>query len=67
MPAVASDAEMLRQLDEDTRRAWSAYLEELDGLGGEAYERAEHSSWATLQIELGRLERRRRLLASQWD
>ena len=62
MTACAHDAEKARELDADTRRAWSAYSERLRGLTGEEYERAEQESWITLQGELRRLERRRRTL-----
>ncbi|HUO74147.1 MAG TPA: hypothetical protein VMU39_25465 [Solirubrobacteraceae bacterium] len=62
MTAFAHDAEKARELDADTRRAWSAYSERLRGLTGEEYERAEQESWITLQGELRRLERRRRTL-----
>jgi hypothetical protein len=54
---------MLRELDDDTRRAWAAYSERLRELTGEEYERAERESWAKLQSELRRVERRRRSLA----
>ena len=63
MTTIASEAEKLRELDEDTRRAWSTYSERLRELSGDAYERAEHECWTTLQGELRRLERRRRLLS----
>jgi hypothetical protein len=59
---IAPDPNKLRELDEDTARAWQAYLERLAPLDGEAYERTEHESWTVLQNELRRLERRRRLL-----
>ncbi len=62
MTAVAHDAEKARELDADTRRAWTAYSERLRELNGDEYERAEQESWATLQGELRRLERRRRTL-----
>jgi hypothetical protein len=53
---------MLHELDDDTRRAWAAYSEHLRELSGEEYERAERESWAKLQGELRRVERRRRSL-----
>ncbi len=62
MTAVAPDAEELRELDDDTRRAWKAYMQHLRELEGEAYERAERDCWARLQRELQRLERRRQAL-----
>ena len=64
MTTIAPD-DKLRELDEDTRRAWNAYSECLRALTGEAYERAEHESWMTLQTELRRLERRRRVLTAR--
>jgi hypothetical protein len=60
--AIAPDSDKFRQLDADTRRAWNAYSERLRELSGEEYELAEHESWAKLQTELRRVERRRRSL-----
>jgi hypothetical protein len=62
LTAVAPDSDKLRQLHDDTRRAWNAYSEGLRDLAGEEYERAERESWAKLQTELRRVERRRRTL-----
>lgn len=62
MTAIAPDSDQLRRLDDDTRRAWGAYSERLRELSGEEYERAERESWAKLQSELRRVERRRRTL-----
>jgi hypothetical protein len=62
MAAIAHDAEEQRELDVGTRRAWSAYSRSLQGLVGDAYEHAERESWAELQSELPRLERRRQSL-----
>ena len=45
MTTIAPDDERLRELDADTRRAWSEYSERLRDLTGEEYERAEHESW----------------------
>lgn len=59
MAAIAHDAEEQREFDVGTRRAWSAYSQSLRGLAGDAYEHAERESWAQLQSELQRLERRR--------
>jgi hypothetical protein len=53
---------MIRELDDDTRRAWAAYSERLRELIGEEYERAERESWSKLQSELRGVERRRRSL-----
>lgn len=63
MTLIAPTPEELREIDTDTCRAWSAYSERLRDLQGDEYERAESESWTELQIELRRLERRRRLLA----
>jgi hypothetical protein len=60
--AIASVSEKLRELDNDTRRAWNAYSERLRELTGEEYEQAEHEAWDKLQSELRRLERRRQTL-----
>jgi hypothetical protein len=62
LTAIAPDNDQLRKLDDDTRRAWAAYSERLRELSGEEYERAERESWAKLQSELRRVERRRRSL-----
>ena len=62
MTAIATDNDKLRELDNDTRRAWRAYSEHLRELSGDEYELAERESWAKLQTELRRLERRRRTL-----
>ena len=51
-------------LDEEERRAWAGYSEQLRELSGDAYEQAETESWQVLQRELRGLERRRRMLAA---
>jgi hypothetical protein len=60
--ALTHDSDKLRELDADTRRAWSAYSEALRELSGEEYELAERESWTKLQGELRRFERKRRTL-----
>jgi hypothetical protein len=60
---VAPDTEKLRELDEDERRAWNEYYDNIQDLTGEQYELVELESWDTLQGELRRIERRRRLLS----
>jgi hypothetical protein len=60
--AIAHNAEVQHEFDVGTRRAWSAYSQRLQGLNGDAYEDAEGKSWAELQNELRRLERRRQTL-----
>jgi hypothetical protein len=62
LTTVAHNADKARELAADTQRAWSAYSEQLRDLTGEEYERVEQESWATLQGELRRLDRRRRTL-----
>jgi hypothetical protein len=62
MTALAPDNDKLRQLNDETRRAWNAYSERLRELTGEEYERAERESWTKLQTDLRRVERRRRSL-----
>jgi hypothetical protein len=43
-------------LDERTRKAWSAYREDLAELQGSAYEAAEAESWDRLQERLQDIE-----------
>jgi hypothetical protein len=64
MNATAVDTEKLRELDEDTRRAWRSYNESLRELAGSEYDEAELASWEALQQELGRLELERRRLCA---
>ncbi len=65
MTAIAPDVDRLRELEHDTRVAWTAYREQLRDLTGEEYERAEGESWAELQNALARVERLRRSLVEQ--
>ncbi|HWF50374.1 MAG TPA: hypothetical protein VG294_06975 [Solirubrobacteraceae bacterium] len=62
MTTIAVDAEKLRQLDEDTRQAWTTYSEDLRDVSGAEYELVESAGWDQLQLELRRLEQRRRAL-----
>lgn len=62
MTTIAPDTEKLRELDEDERRAWTEYYDNIQDLTGEQYEQVEMESWDALQGELRRIERRRRLL-----
>ncbi|HWF73335.1 MAG TPA: hypothetical protein VG186_08320 [Solirubrobacteraceae bacterium] len=62
MTTIALDADQLRQLEQDTRQAWTAYSDRLRELPAEEYEAAENASWDQLQVELRRLEQRRRAL-----
>ena len=67
MTTIAVDAEKLRQLDEATRRAWTAYSDGLRELSAGEYELVESASWDQLQQELGNLEEQRRALAPSSD
>lgn len=60
---IAPDTEKLRELDDDKRRAWNEYYDNVQDLTGDEYERVETESWDTLQVELARIEHRRRLLS----
>jgi hypothetical protein len=60
--AIARNAQEQLEFDVGTSRAWSAYSQRLQGLNGDAYGDAEGESWAELQSELSRLERRRQSL-----
>ena len=62
MTATAPDTDRLRELEADTRQAWTAYSDRLRELTGEEYERVESESWIELQNELQRLEREREQL-----
>jgi polyhydroxyalkanoate synthesis regulator phasin len=59
MTSTIPEAEVLREIEEDTRQAWEHYQERLRELTGDEYERAESESWDELQSELQRLEQRR--------
>ena len=60
---IAPDTEKLRELDDETRRAWNEYYDNVQELTGEEYELVEVESWDALQGELRRIERRRNLLS----
>jgi hypothetical protein len=64
MTATAVDTEKLRELDDDTRRAWRAYSERIRELTGPEYDEAETESWDALQRELVRVDRERRRLCA---
>ena len=63
MTTIAPDTEKLRELDDETRRAWNEYYDNVQELTGEEYELVEVESWDALQGELRRIERRRNLLS----
>ncbi len=63
MTTIAPDTEKLRELDDETRRAWNEYYDSVQDLTGEEYEQVELDAWETLQDELRRIERRRSLLS----
>jgi hypothetical protein len=60
---IAPDNEKQRELDDEMRRAWNEYYDTLQDLTGQEYEQVELDSWDTLQGELDRIDRRRRLLS----
>jgi hypothetical protein len=64
MTATAHDTERLRELEADTRHAWSTYSDRLRELNGKEYERIESESWTELQNELQRLDREREELTA---
>ncbi|MDQ6751772.1 MAG: hypothetical protein M3Z33_13610 [Actinomycetota bacterium] len=55
----------LSELDERTRRAWTAYRESLRDLSGRDYDEAEDRSWTHLQRKLEQLEQERAALAGK--
>lgn len=59
MTSTIPEAEILRELEKDTRDAWEHYQGRLRELTGAEYERAESESWDELQSELLRLDQRR--------
>ncbi len=61
MTSIAPD-DSLRDVEDDTRQAWSHYSERLRELTGAEYDRVESESWTELQDELHRLEERREQL-----
>jgi hypothetical protein len=63
MAPVVPEAELLQELDAETRLAWSAYIERVRELTGEEYERIEPESWNELQAELRRLDGERESLS----
>jgi hypothetical protein len=63
--SIAYTNDKLRELEDDERRAWTAYRDQIRELTGDEYELAEHESWEELQRELQGLERRRRLLSRE--
>lgn len=65
MTPVVPEAELMQELDAETRLAWNAYIERVRELSGEEYERVEPESWDALQSELRRLEHERESLSNQ--
>ena len=59
MTSTIPEAEILRELEKDTRHAWEHYQDRLRELTGAEYERVEAESWDELQSELERLDGRR--------
>ena len=62
MTPVVPEAELLQEIDAETRLAWSAYIERVRQLTGPEYERVEPESWDELQAELRRLDGERESL-----
>ena len=67
MTITAPDPVKLRELDENTRRAWNEYRERIQTLTGEEYDQAETESWTILQSELRRLDRERQSLTPETE
>jgi hypothetical protein len=59
MTSTIPEAEILKELEKDTRDAWEHYQVRLRELSGAEYERVEAESWGELQSELERLDQRR--------
>jgi hypothetical protein len=59
MTSTIPEAEILKELEKDTRHAWEHYQGRLRELTGAEYERVEAESWDELQSELERLDGRR--------
>lgn len=66
MSTIAT-TDRLRELDDDVRRAWRDYYEQIQSLTGVEYEQVEPESWDSLQEELGELDRQRQLVCSTPD
>ncbi len=63
MTTIAPEIGKLRELDDETRRAWNDYYDNVQELTGQEYEQVEAESWDALQDELRRIEDRRSLLS----
>lgn len=63
MNTIAPDTEKQREFDDDERRAWNEYYDNIQELTGLEYEQVELEAWDTLQDELRRIEHGRRLLS----
>jgi hypothetical protein len=59
MTSTIPEAEILKELEKDTRQAWEHYQDRLRERTGAEYERTEAESWDELQSELQRLDQRR--------
>jgi hypothetical protein len=62
---IAYRTDKLQELEDDERRAWTAYRDDIRELTGDEYELAENESWEALQRELRSLERQRELLTRE--
>lgn len=54
----------IAELEENTRTAWAAYKDRLEGLDGADYDAAEDDAWEQLQTRLRRYERQLAELAA---
>ena len=54
--ALKRDQAKRTELDERTRRAWTAYRDSLRDVSGPEYDEAERRSWDRLQRKLAQLE-----------
>lgn len=67
MNTIAPDTDKQREFDDDERRAWNEYYDNIQELTGLEYEQVELEAWDTLQDELRRIEHGRRLLSATPD
>ncbi|MDE3133235.1 MAG: hypothetical protein KGL15_04130 [Acidobacteriota bacterium] len=63
MNTIAPDTDKQREFDDDERRVWNEYYDNIQELTGLEYEQVELEAWDTLQDELRRIEHGRRLLS----
>jgi hypothetical protein len=56
MTTFAAPQDTERELEERTAAAWTAYRDELQGLGGQEYADTEMLAWDRLQAQLREIE-----------